>query len=38
MSAEERAEMKEIYFKPFNQPVEDGSHLLKTWTYLKNTG
>lgn len=38
MSAEERAAMKEIYFKPFNEPVEDGSHLTKTWNYLKGMG
>lgn len=23
---------------PFNTPVADGSHLLKTWEYLKGTG
>lgn len=38
MSAEERAAMKEIYFKPFNEPVPDGSHLAKTWEYLGNMG
>jgi pimeloyl-ACP methyl ester carboxylesterase len=38
MSAEERAAMKEVYFKPFNEPVEDGSHLMKTWEYLGNMG
>lgn len=35
MSEEERAAMKEIYFKPFNEPVWDGSHLAKTWDYLR---
>ncbi|KIW00490.1 uncharacterized protein PV09_08011 [Verruconis gallopava] len=35
---EERERMKEIYLKPFNKPAEDGSHLLKTWNYLKNMG
>lgn len=30
--------MKEIFFSPFNAPVEDGSHLKKTWDYLKGMG
>jgi pimeloyl-ACP methyl ester carboxylesterase len=38
MTEEERAAMKEIYFKTFNEPVRDGSHLLKTWEYLGNMG
>ncbi|KAJ9142935.1 Alpha/beta-hydrolase [Pleurostoma richardsiae] len=38
MSAEERAKMKDRFFAPFNQPVRDGSHLLKTWEYLRNMG
>jgi pimeloyl-ACP methyl ester carboxylesterase len=38
MTTEERAAMKEIYFKTFNEPVRDGSHLLKTWDYLGNMG
>jgi pimeloyl-ACP methyl ester carboxylesterase len=38
MSPEERAVMKEIYFKPFNEPTKDGSHLLKTWIYLETMG
>lgn len=38
MSAEERARMKELYFEPFNRPVADGSHLLKTWDYLRHMG
>jgi pimeloyl-ACP methyl ester carboxylesterase len=38
MTTEERAAMKEIYFKPFNEPVRDGSHLLKTWEYLGKMG
>jgi pimeloyl-ACP methyl ester carboxylesterase len=38
MSQEERAAMKEIYFKPFNEPTKDGSHLLKTWSYLEHMG
>ncbi|OCT44048.1 hypothetical protein CLCR_00129 [Cladophialophora carrionii] len=38
MSEEERAAMKAIYFAPFNEPVRDGSHLLKTWQYLEHMG
>lgn len=38
MSAEERAAMKTVYFAPFNEPVRDGSHLLKTWQYLEHMG
>lgn len=38
MTAPERAAMKEKYFAPFNKPVEDGSHLNKTWDYLKTMG
>lgn len=38
MSEEERAAMKDIYFKPFNEPQRDGSHLLKTWDYLGKMG
>lgn len=38
MSEEERAAMKEIYLKPFNEPQGDGSHLLKTWDYLGRMG
>jgi hypothetical protein len=38
MSASEHAAIKEIYFLPFNEPVTDGSHLLKTWEYLKGMG
>ncbi|KAM0816011.1 hypothetical protein AB5N19_01812 [Seiridium cardinale] len=38
MSAEERARMKEKYFAPFNKPVPDGSHLQKTWDYLRGMG
>lgn len=34
----ERLTMKEIYFKPFNDPQSNGSHLQKTWDYLKNMG
>ena len=34
----DRAEMKKKYFAPFNEPKEDGSHLLKTWDYLRNMG
>ena len=30
--------MKKKYFAPFNEPVADGSHLLKTWEYLANMG
>ncbi|KFA80915.1 hypothetical protein S40288_07993 [Stachybotrys chartarum IBT 40288] len=38
MDANERAAMKKKYFAPFNQPVQDGSHLLKTWDYLRTMG
>ncbi|KAH7303851.1 Alpha/Beta hydrolase protein [Stachybotrys elegans] len=38
MSENERAEMKKKYFEPFNKPVPDGSHLLKTWDYLRSMG
>ena len=34
----DRAEMKKSFFTPFNEPVEDGSHLLKTWNYLRKMG
>jgi pimeloyl-ACP methyl ester carboxylesterase len=36
MSAEERLAMKDVYFKPFNKPETDGSHLIKTWNYLQS--
>ena len=38
MTAEERAEMKKQYHAPFNKPVADGSHLQKTWDYLRKMG
>jgi pimeloyl-ACP methyl ester carboxylesterase len=38
MSAEERATMKARFFAPFNQPVPDGSHLLRTWEYVAELG
>ncbi|KAI1340160.1 Alpha/Beta hydrolase protein [Xylariaceae sp. FL0016] len=38
MSAAQRAAMKEKYFAPFNAPVGDGSHLAKTWDYLRSMG
>ncbi|KAH9885729.1 Alpha/Beta hydrolase protein [Xylariomycetidae sp. FL2044] len=38
MSAEERAKMKEKFFAPFNKPVPDGTHLMKTWDYLRGMG
>ncbi|KAF2495861.1 alpha/beta-hydrolase [Lophium mytilinum] len=38
MDEAERAEMRKTYFDPFNTPVADGSHLLKTWTYLEKMG
>ncbi|TVY46891.1 hypothetical protein LOCC1_G002201 [Lachnellula occidentalis] len=38
LTAEERAQMKAQYYKPFNQPVPDGSHLAKTWKYLGEMG
>jgi pimeloyl-ACP methyl ester carboxylesterase len=38
MPAEDRAAMKEKYFATFNKPVADGSHLLKTWDYLRMMG
>lgn len=38
MSASERLALKARFFAPFNEPVEDGSHLLATWTYLHKMG
>jgi len=38
MSFEERVTMKSRFFDPFNKPVADGSHLLKTWEYLEHLG
>jgi pimeloyl-ACP methyl ester carboxylesterase len=38
MTADERAAMKEKYYAPFNAPVPDGSHLLKTWEYCRMMG
>lgn len=35
---EERQRMRKIFLIPFNQPVEDGQHLQKTWDYLGNMG
>jgi pimeloyl-ACP methyl ester carboxylesterase len=34
LNAEERNAMRQYYLAPFNQPVADGSHLLKTWDYV----
>lgn len=38
MTEDERAAMKKMFFQPFNEPVRDGSHLLKTWEYLGKMG
>ena len=38
MTAEERAQMKELYKEAFHKPVADGSHLVKTWEYLGDMG
>jgi pimeloyl-ACP methyl ester carboxylesterase len=38
MDEEERADMRKTFFDPFNQPVADGSHLMKTWSYLSKMG
>jgi hypothetical protein len=38
MDAQSRKAMKEQYFEAFNKPVQDGSHLLKTWKYLEDMG
>ncbi|KAH8899840.1 alpha/beta-hydrolase [Thozetella sp. PMI_491] len=38
MSAEERAEFSKTTMVAFNEPVPDGSHLLKTWNYLTRQG
>jgi hypothetical protein len=38
MTAEERAQMKELHKEAFNKPVADGSHLVKTWEYLGDVG
>jgi pimeloyl-ACP methyl ester carboxylesterase len=35
---EERARMRERFLVPFNEPAEDGSHLQKTWDYLRHMG
>jgi pimeloyl-ACP methyl ester carboxylesterase len=38
MDATERNEMRQHFLFPFNEPVEDGSHLLKTWEYVNALG
>lgn len=38
IGAAERAKMRERFLIPFNKPVEDGSHLQKTWDYLGQMG
>ncbi|KAK7946175.1 uncharacterized protein PG986_010496 [Apiospora aurea] len=38
MSAGDRARMRDRYAAPFNRPVADGSHLPKTWNYLRAMG
>lgn len=38
MTEEERVEMKSHYFDTFNKPMPDGSHLIKTWEYLRDMG
>jgi pimeloyl-ACP methyl ester carboxylesterase len=35
---EERERMRKTFLVPFNEPVEDGSHLQKTWDYLERMG
>lgn len=35
LTAEERMAMKAKFFEPFNEPVLDGSHLMKSWRYLE---
>lgn len=37
LTAAERDEMRKTFLSPFNKPVKDGSHLLKTWNYLIET-
>lgn len=34
----ERQKMRERFLVPFNKPVENGSHLQKTWDYLGQMG
>lgn len=34
MSEAERNEMRQHFLFPFNKPIMDGSHLLKTWDYV----
>jgi len=38
MTPTEQAELGAIFNKPFNEPVADGSHLMKTWTTLRGCG
>lgn len=38
MSAEDRLELSKTFLDPFNKPVASGSHLLKTWEYLRWEG
>ncbi|TLS29598.1 hypothetical protein PpBr36_00665 [Pyricularia pennisetigena] len=38
MSAAQRSMMKERLIDPLNQPTPDGSHLVKTWDYLREMG
>ena len=38
MTPAEQAELGASVNYPFNEPVTDGSHLTKTWTYLRGCG
>lgn len=38
MSLEEQTLLNKTANVPFNKPVLDGSHLMKTWTYLEGAG
>jgi pimeloyl-ACP methyl ester carboxylesterase len=38
MTKDEREEWREKTKELFNRPTEDGSHLMKTWEYLKTMG
>ncbi len=38
MTPSEQAYWKRTVNFPFNKPVDDGSHLMKTWKYLEESG
>lgn len=38
LTLEERMAMKTMYFETFNEPMLDGSHLMKTWKHLESIG